>query len=49
MQQRLQTWMESTGDPLLAALQSRSDRRIVDQVMRETYGQRSAKRERGKK
>ena len=44
MRQRLQDWMEATGDPMLDAYLNRSDRPTVDRVMRETYGQRAGKR-----
>lgn len=36
--QRLESWMERTGDPMLAALQNKDDRAKVDAVMLKTYG-----------
>jgi N-sulfoglucosamine sulfohydrolase len=38
LQARMQDWMQETGDPLLEAFLHRTDRKVVDAVMRETYG-----------
>ena len=35
---RLRKWMETTNDPMLSALDNRTNRAVVDRVLLETYG-----------
>ena len=47
--QRLESWMEQTKDPMLAALQHKDDRAKVDEIMLKTYGPPKVKKVRKKK
>ena len=38
LQARLRDWMEKTRDPMLEAFLNKTDRAVVDSVMRKTYG-----------
>ena len=46
---RLESWMKRTGDPMLPALQNRSDRAKVDAVLLKTYGPPKVKKAKRKK